>query len=79
MKVALNIKVFTIIILLYKFYLKKYYINFINIIYTYIKLKEMAQKENNRVTKVFDKIGGGWVKKITQTASAVKNSWQGKY
>jgi hypothetical protein len=78
MKVILNIKVFNISILLYQFYLKKYYINILNIIYKYIKLIKWLERKITELQKFLAELERGWVKEVTRTASAVKNSWQGK-
>ena len=61
--------------------IKKYCINFMNIINKNVKFIVMALKENNRFRKVFDESGGGGpgvgleVKAITRTASTVKNQF----
>jgi hypothetical protein len=60
---------------LYKLLYKYYIIKFINIIEKLINPTVMLQKHDNYTRKVFDGIGegGGVVKVITRTASAVKN------
>jgi hypothetical protein len=62
---------------LYKLLYKYYIIKFINIIEKLINPIVMPQKHDNYTRKVFDVIGegagGGEVKVITRTASAVKN------
>jgi len=62
--------------------IKKYCINFMNIINKNVKFIVMALKENNRFRKVFDESGGGTgagvgleIKAITRTASTVKKQF----
>ena len=61
---------------LYKLFYKHYIIKFINIIEKLINTIVIPQKHDNYTGKVFDGIGEGWggggrVKAITRTASAV--------
>ncbi len=66
---------FWVILWLYKLFYKHYIIKFINIIEKLINPIVIPQKHDNYTRKVFDGIGEGWgggrVKGITRTASAV--------